>query len=64
MLDDLRNHAATPSSEEQSWMGTNPVAIVARAFALAVVAIAIGISVSHLLANESAFSAGIVVATP
>jgi hypothetical protein len=65
MYDELRsNHEPTLTPEEHAWMETNPVAVVVKAFALAVVAIGIGVSVSHLLTTDSAFPQGTIVATP
>jgi hypothetical protein len=55
MVDDLRNHDAFPSQEENAWIVAKPMAVVVKALALAVVAIGVGVSVSQLLADEDAF---------
>jgi hypothetical protein len=55
MVDDLRNHDATPSAEELAWMSAKPFPVLLRALALAGVAIAMGVSVSHLLSQEDAY---------
>jgi hypothetical protein len=49
MLDDIRNHDANPTPEEEDWTQTDPVRLVVKAIALAAVAIAIGASMSQLL---------------
>jgi hypothetical protein len=55
MVDDLRDHDATPSEEELEWMSAKPFAVVIKALALAGIAIAIGVSVSQLLTHEESF---------
>jgi hypothetical protein len=55
MVDDLRDHDATPTEEELAWMSAKPVAMVVKALALAGIAIAIGVSVSQLLTNEEPY---------
>ena len=64
MLDDLRDHDALPTDEEAEWLSTNPVAVVIKALALAGIAIAIGVSVSQLLASEQAYPPVAVAAKP
>jgi len=49
MLDDIRNHDAQPTPEEEDWTRTDPVRLVVKAIALAAVAIAIGASLSQIL---------------
>jgi hypothetical protein len=49
MLDDIRNHDATPTAEEEEWSRTDPIRLVAKALALAAFAIAVGASVSEML---------------
>jgi hypothetical protein len=64
LVDDLREHDAMPSDAEREWMSANPVAIVVKALALAGMAIAIGVSVSQLLANEESFAPVAIAAKP
>jgi hypothetical protein len=64
MLDDLRNPGPTLSDEERSWVEASPLVVVMKAFALAAIAIAIGVSVSHLLTSEAAVPAVGFVASP
>jgi len=49
MLDDLRNHDAHPSDEEQKWIGLDDLGAIARAVLLASVALALGWGVSTML---------------
>jgi hypothetical protein len=49
MLDDLRNHDALPSEEEQRWMALDDLGMIARAFLLAAAALAIGWGASALV---------------
>lgn len=64
MVDDLRDHDAMPSEEELEWMSAKPLAVVIKALALAGIAIAIGVSVSHLLTNEESYPPVAVAAKP
>ena len=48
MLDDLRNHDASPTEEEAAWVGADAVGLIVRAMALAGLALALGVSVSML----------------
>jgi hypothetical protein len=64
MVDDLRDHDATPTEEELEWMSVKPVAVVVKALALAGIAIAIGVSVSQLLTNEQSYPPVAVAAKP
>ena len=43
MVDDLRNHAATPSEEERGWMEFDPFLFVLKLTAVAVLGIMIGL---------------------
>jgi hypothetical protein len=55
MYDEVRtNHAPFATPEETLWMAERPVTLVAKALALAIVAIAIGLSISQLLVDEAA----------
>jgi hypothetical protein len=49
MLNHISASVATPTTEEEDWTPTDPVRLVAKAIALAAVAIAIGASMSQLL---------------
>jgi hypothetical protein len=49
MLDDIRNHDAQPTPEEEDWTRTDPVRMAVKAIALAAVAIAIGATLSEVL---------------
>ena len=64
MVDDLRDHDATPTEEELAWMSAKPVAMVVKALALAGIAIAIGVSVSHLLTDEETYPPVAIAAKP
>jgi hypothetical protein len=64
MVDDLRDHDATPTEEELAWMSAKPVAMVVKALALAGIAIAIGVSVSQLLTNEETYPPVAIAAKP
>ena len=44
MLDDFRNHDATPTEEERGWLNTNPFAVLARLAVIAGIALAIGLT--------------------
>jgi hypothetical protein len=52
MLDDIRDHDAQATSEEEEWTRTDPVALVLKAIALAAVAVGIGASLSYVLVHE------------
>ena len=43
MLDDLRNHDATPTEEERDWMQFDPFAFLVKLAAVAVLGVMIGI---------------------
>jgi hypothetical protein len=64
MVEDLRDHDAMPSKEELEWMSAKPLTVVIKALALAGIAIAIGVSVSQLLTNESTYPPVAVAAKP
>jgi hypothetical protein len=64
MVDDLRDHDATPTEEEREWMSAKPAAVVVKALALAGIAIAIGVSVSQLLTSEESYPPVAVAAKP
>ena len=49
MLDDLRNHDALPSEEEQRWIALGDVGMILRAFLLAAAALGVGWSASLLV---------------
>jgi len=51
MLDDIREHDARPTEEEEDWMRTDPVRIAVKAILLAAVALGIGASLSQLVAT-------------
>jgi hypothetical protein len=61
MLDDLRNHDATPTAEERQWMATDPFTLVIRTLTLAGVALLLGLS-AHELLGPGAAIAGVVAA--
>ena len=46
-MDDLRNHDARPDAQERAWMTIEPVAVAG-------IALAIGVSVTHLAAPPQA----------
>ena len=46
MLEDIRNHDATPSPEEAEWVSTDAIALVMRSVGLAGLALAIGVAAS------------------
>jgi hypothetical protein len=54
MLDDIRNHDARMTREEEEWLRTDPLQVVLKALGLAAVAIAIGASVSELVVPAGA----------
>ena len=49
MLEDLRNHDALPTEEEQAWMAGHAVDLVMRSLALAAIAMTIGVSASYMI---------------
>ena len=49
MLEDLRNHDATPTEQEQAWMAANPFKVLLHLAVLAGIAIAIGLSGTQLV---------------
>lgn len=49
MLDDIRDHDAKPTSEEEAWMGTDAVGLIVRAVALAGLALAVGVLASTVV---------------
>ena len=53
-MDDLRNHDARPDAQERAWMTIEPVAVAVKLVALAGIALAIGVSVTHLAAPPQA----------
>jgi hypothetical protein len=53
MLDDIRkNHDASPTEEERSWMDADPVAGAARAMVLVGLAVMIGVVVGYSATPE------------
>ena len=48
-MEDIRNHDATPTTEETAWLRTSAVNLVFRAVMVAGVALTIGTSASLLL---------------
>jgi hypothetical protein len=49
-MDDLRNHDARPDTQEREWMSVEPMAVAVKLVAMAGIALAIGVSVTHLSA--------------
>ena len=49
MMEDIRNHSATPTAEERAWMQVDGVGAVLRACVLAAVALAVGLGASALV---------------
>jgi hypothetical protein len=49
MLDDIRNHDATPTPQETEWMATDVLSLVFRAAVLAVIALSVGLSATIVL---------------
>ena len=56
-MDDLRNHDARPDAHERAWMSIEPMAVAVRLVALAGIALAVGVSVTHLAAPPQAVAA-------
>jgi hypothetical protein len=46
MMEDIRNHDASPTREEGEWMATEAIALVVRSVGLAGLALAIGVAAS------------------
>ena len=49
MLEDIRNHDATPTAEECAWMQVDGIGAVVRASVLAAVALVVGLGASALV---------------
>ena len=52
MLEDVRNHDATPTAQEREWMATNPFRVLLHLVMLAGIALAIGMSGSQLVQDN------------
>jgi hypothetical protein len=52
MLEDLRNHDATPTAEEREWMAANPFRVLLHLVVLAGIALAIGVSGSLVVQDN------------
>jgi hypothetical protein len=52
MLDELRNHDATPTQQERWWLEVSPLHLAVRIAALAAVSVMIGVGASFLLDAE------------
>ena len=63
MLEDLRNHDATPTAEEREWMAASPFRVLLHLVVLAGIALAIGVSGSQL-AQENPRPAAVASTTP
>jgi hypothetical protein len=50
MLDDLRDHDATPDEQERAWMSIDLTAIALRLVVLASLAVAIGLGAAQIVA--------------
>ena len=59
MLDDLRNHDATPTDEETAWMTGSVAEMLVRSVALVAIAMTIGMALTHAI---DASDAGLLVA--
>ena len=57
MMEDIRNHDATPSAEESAWMQVDGIGVIVRACALAAVALVIGLGASMLVEDADAHHA-------
>jgi len=64
MLDDLRNHNATPTAEERQWMAIDPFTLVIRTLTLAGVAVLLGLSAHELLGPGAAVAGVLAAVTP
>ena len=62
MLEDIRNHDATPTTEESEWMSTDLLGLVLRAAALAAVALSVGLSATVVI--DQAHKPAAVAVTP
>ena len=49
MMDDIRNHDATPTAQECAWMQVDGIGAVLRACVLAAVALVVGLGASSLV---------------
>jgi hypothetical protein len=49
MLEDLRNHDATPTDEEKAWITGDLGQMLVRSAALVAIATTVGIGVSHAI---------------
>lgn len=49
MLDDLRNHNATPTEEETAWMTGSVAEMLVRSVALVAIAMTIGMGLTHAI---------------
>jgi hypothetical protein len=63
MIDDIRDHDPTPTSQEAEWMSTDILGVVVRAALLAVIALSVGLSASIVIDHTHA-PATTVVPTP
>ena len=63
MLEDLRNHDAAPTAEEREWMAANPFRVLLHLVVLAGIALAIGMSGSQLV-QENSRPAAVASTTP
>jgi hypothetical protein len=63
MLEDFRNHDATPTAEEREWMAANPLRVVLHLVVLAGIALAIGMSGSQMV-QENPRPAAVASTTP
>ena len=62
MLEDLRNHDATPTEEERAWLNADPFAVLLRLVVIAGIALAIGltatVSIDPVQKSSTTASAG------
>jgi hypothetical protein len=49
MLEDIRNHDASPTREEAEWVSTDVIALLVKSVGLAGLALAIGVGASVLV---------------
>ena len=54
MMEDIRNHDATPTPEECAWMQADGIGAVLRAFVMAAVALVVGLGASMLVEDADA----------
>ena len=52
MLDDLRNHDPRPTSEEQQWMGVDPLKSAAHALVMVGLSVMVGVAASFATMSE------------